>query len=228
MPSQHGNRPVRTAKQVQPAPGYVDSSTLLFDSEDEGTEGEGEHEGNDEDDDEVPHVPKKLRLTLKGEFKAQANSDPQPPASSCLAYYPETYAAVQKWNRVFGLPAPNPMSDAFNTNIPEPEHNMNQLEGSVSIKDEVSRSPYHIHDRFANENKGSDKKKTGFESLPGELRSKYFPPLRYTLGIAIPSVLATTNLEVLIKEFSPFTMLDFIALVDFCQNKGLFKWYRFR
>ena len=191
MPSSRGKRPVRSAKQVQPAPGYVDSSTLLFDSEDEGIGSESEHyhdaEGNDEDDDEGRHVAKKLRL--KGKFKAQAQVPQPPPDSSCLAYYPDTYAAIQKWNQVLGLPPPRPMSDPSINNLSQRKRDVDNLEGSISIKPEpVSFRvlPGFPPIPYIKKNQFYDKTKVGFESFPGEIRSKYFPPLPYTFGIAVP------------------------------------------
>ena len=196
MPNSRGKRPVRSAKQVQPAPGYVDSSTLLFDSEDEGLASESEHyreaEGNDEGDDEVRHAAKKLRL--KGKFKDQAKVSQPPPDSSCLAYYPDTYAAIQKWNQVLGLPPPQPMIDAAVSNLSQREPDVDNIEGSISIKPEplsfrvlpgFPLIPYIKRNQFY------DETKVGFENFPGEIRSKQFPPLPYTLGIAVPGVLPT-------------------------------------
>ena len=191
MPTSRGKRPLRSAKQVKPAPGFVDSGTLLFDSEDEGLGSESEHyreaEANDEGDDEVRHVAKKLRL--KGKFKAQAEVSQPPPDSSCLAYYPDTYAAIQKWNHVLGLPPPQPMSDPSTTNPSQRKRDVDNLEGSVSIKPEPL--PLQVLPGFSvisqiKKNKFYDKTKVGFDNFPGEIRSKYFPPLPYTLELPCP------------------------------------------
>ena len=184
MPSSRGKRPVRSAKQVQPAPGYVDSSTLLFDSEDEGLGSESEHyheaDSNDEDDDEVRHVAKKLRF--KGKFKAEAEGSQPSPDSSCLAYYPDTYAAIQKWNQVLGLPPPQPLSDPSTTNVSQHERDVDNLEVSISVKPEPVS--FRVLPGFPlipsiKKNQFYDKTKVGFENFPGEIRSKYFPPLPY-------------------------------------------------
>ena len=193
MPSSNGKRPVRSAKQVQPAPGYVDSSILLFDSEDEGLGSE------DEGDDR--HVAKKLRL--KGKFKAQAKVSQPPLDSSCLAYYPDTYAAIQKWNQVLGLPPPQPRNDPSTTNVSQRKRDVDNLEGSISIKPESSSSrvlPGFPLIPYIKKNPFYDKTTVGFENFPGEIRSKYFPPLSYTLGIAVPSVLPASKLKLFIKE----------------------------
>ena len=175
MPSPLGKRPVRSAKQVQPAPGYVDSSTLRFDSEDEGIGSGGEPYCKDEDtsDDEARHIIKKLRL--KGYFKAEAKVPPPPPDSSCLAYYPDTYSAIQKWNRIFGLPPPHPMNDASTTNLPELERDLDTLKGSGTIKSEhfsFGVYPGLRLAKFIKKNQFYDATKVGFEDFPGEIRSK--------------------------------------------------------
>ena len=233
MPSSRGKRPVRSAKQVQPAPGYVDSSTLLFDSEDEGLGSESEHyhdaEGNDEGDDGVRHVAKKLRL--KGKFKAQAKVFQPPPDSSCLAYYPDTYAAIQKWNRLLGLPPPQPMSDPSTTSVSQRKHDADNLEGSMSIKPEPL--PLRVLPGFPlipyiKKNQFYDKTKVGFEKLPGEIRSKNFPQLPYTLRIAMPTVLPASKPKPFIREICSFTMLDLIVQVCFDLNKCLSRIYQFR
>lgn len=170
MPSPRSDRPVRSAKQVQLAPGYVDSSTLLFDSDDEGTnaamsqrEPDSEDESENEGDDEDRHIAKKPRLGA--EFKAQAKKEksPPPPDSSCLAYYPETYAAVQRWNKMLGLPAPEPMSDAPTAKTPKRE---------VDAPKPHIAKPL-IPQGVINRNPSYDETKVGFEKLPGEIRSKY-------------------------------------------------------
>lgn len=171
MPSPRGDRPARSAKQVQLAPGYVDSSTLLFDSEDEGTddpESEGEHDSEDEDqnggEDEVRHIAKKRRLG--GDFKAQAMKEisPPPPDTSCLAYYPKTYAAVRRWNKMLGLPPPHPMRDTPINQIPTRE--IDALEPPVA-------KPLLPHG-VINKNATYDETKAGFEKLPGEIRNKIY------------------------------------------------------
>ena len=82
MPSVREKRPVRSAK-AQPAPGYVDSSTLLFDSEDEGTASDGDRDsddqGSNESDDEDRHVAKKPRLERKLTSPVKKESPPAPP-----------------------------------------------------------------------------------------------------------------------------------------------------
>ena len=170
-PSPRGDRPARSAKQVQLAPGYVDSSTLLFDSDDEGTndsESEGEHdseaEGDNESDDEVRHIAKKPRLG--GESETQAKKE-VPPAldTSCLAYYPETHVAVQRWNRMLGLPPPHPMSDGPSKQIPTREVDAHEPHVTKTLL------PHGV----INKNASYDETKAGFERLPGEIRSRCFP-----------------------------------------------------
>ena len=234
MPSSRGKRPVRSAKQVQPAPGYVDSSTLLFDSEDEGLGSESEHyrgvEGNDEGDDEGRHVAKKLRL--KGKFTAQAKKSHPPPDSSCLAYYPDTYAAIQKWNQVLGLPPPQPMNKPIsNTNVSQRKRDGDNLEGSIPIKPEplpLRVLPGFPLISYIKKNKFYDKTKAGFESFPGEIRSKYFPLLPYTLGIAVPSALPALKLQLFINLICSFTVLDLMVKVYFDLKRCLSKIYQFR
>ena len=168
MPNSRGGRPVRLAKQVQPAPGFVDSSTLLFDSEDEVTEGEGEGEhdnageGNCEGNCDDHRTAKKPRL--RGKFKAQMKDEsPPPPDSSCLAYYPDTYEAVQLWNKLLHLPPPLPMSDASNK---VPERSVD-----VPEPDAVNCLPSQA---VSNKNEFYDETKVGFGNLPGEIRSRWF------------------------------------------------------
>lgn len=172
MPSPRGHRPVRSAKQVQPAPGYVDSSTLLFGSDDEGTdaaksEGEdgSEDEGKNEGEDDDRHIAKKPRLG--GKFKAQYKKEisPPPPDTSCLAYYPNTYVAVQKWNKLLGLPPPHPMSDASTNKMPKCEVDAPELHVATILL------PHGV----INKNASYDETKVGFEKLPGEIRSGCFP-----------------------------------------------------
>ncbi|CAD6574060.1 MAG: hypothetical protein ASARMPRED_006449 [Alectoria sarmentosa] len=171
MPSPRGDRPVRSAKRVQLAPGYVDSSTLLFDSEDEGTDdakSEGEHanddEGKNEGEDEDRHIAKKPRL--RGRFKAQAKKEasPPPPDTSCLAYYPTTYAAVQSWNKMLGLPPPHPMSGAPTRKMPKREVDAPERPGAKTLL------PLGV----INKNPSYDETKAGFEKLPGEIRNKIY------------------------------------------------------
>lgn len=153
------------------APGYVDSSTLLFDSEDEGTDdakSEGEHasddEGKNEGEDEDRHIAKKPRL--RGRFKAQAKKEasPPPPDTSCLAYYPTTYAAVQRWNKMLGLPPPHPMSGAPTRKMPKREVDAPERPGAKTLL------PLGV----SNKNPSYDETKAGFEKLPGEIRSRCF------------------------------------------------------
>lgn len=171
MPRPRGDRPLRSVKQVRLAPGYVDSSTLLFDSDDEGTDdakSEGEHdskgEGKSEDDDEDRHIAKKPRLGGKLKSRAKKEVLPPPPDSSCLAYYPKTYAAVQRWNKLLDLPPPNPMSD---------------VPAKKLTNREVDAPEPHVAKALANQgasNKNAyyDETKAGFEKLPGEIRSRCF------------------------------------------------------
>ncbi len=171
MPRSRGDRPLRSAKPVQLAPGYVDSSTLLFDSDDEGTDdatSEGEDDSEDEgkikDHDEDRHFAKKPRLRGKFESHAKKEASPPPPDPSCLAYYPVTFAAVQRWNKLLGLPPPNPMSDAPTEKVPKRESaNEPQVAKAFIRQGAINKNPYY------------DETKTGFEKLPGEIRSRCFP-----------------------------------------------------
>lgn len=190
---------MRSAKQVQPAPGYLDSGTLLFDSEDEGTGSESDHysedQGGTEAADKDRHVTKKLRL--HGKFKAQAEAPSPKPDSSCLAYYPETYAASRKWNKLLGLPPPNPMGDGPTINVPE--RDVDAHGRSPSTKPELNPLPVLPGFRVATKSEFYPTKKTsGFEDLPGEIRSRCLPSLRTASRIAVPSVLAATELEILV------------------------------
>ena len=171
MPNYREDRPVRSVKQVRPAPGYVDSSTLLFDSEDEGIQNEceyGEDDDNDDDDDEIRPVTKKPRL--KGKFMARAKEiSPPPPDSSCLAYYPKTYDAVQLWNKYLDLPPPHPMSDASTNTVPVRVLHLPVL--PVLAPDGIRM----VRPRgFIKKNESYDETKAGFEKLPGEIRSRCF------------------------------------------------------
>lgn len=173
MPSPRGDRPVRSAKQVQLAPGYVDSSTLLFDSEDEGvddanseSEQDSEDEGRNENDDEDRHVAKKPRFGGQAKARAGKEVSPPPPDSSCLAYYPKTYAAVQRWNKALGLPPPHPMKDASTTEQRakrELDASEPRVAKTLQLQETINTNPSY------------DETKTGFEKLPGEIRSRCFP-----------------------------------------------------
>lgn len=165
MPNPRGNRPVRSAKQVQPAPGYVDSSSLLFDSEDEGTESECEHDSQDQgnSEDEDRRIAKKPRL--RGKFKAQAKVTPPPLDSSCLAYYPETYEGVQLWNKMLDLSPPNPMSDVPTDKV---------LEHDVEVSEPYAAEALPSLG-VTNKIESYDGTRVGFEKLPGEIRSMCFP-----------------------------------------------------
>lgn len=200
MPSPRGDRPVRSAKQVRRAPGYVDSSTLLFDSEDEGiddikseSEHDSEDEGKDESDDGARHIAKKRRLGQKHTAQPKEVTPP-PPDSSCLAYYPALYDAVQRWNRSLGLPPPLPMSDApgdkmrkRGVDTPEPQVAKTLLPQDVEaqyfgspdfniFEDSIPDGFRLVRNRsFINRNESYDATKPSFERLPGELRSKCFP-----------------------------------------------------
>ena len=172
-PSYCKNRPIRSAKQAQPAPGYVDSSALLFDSEDEGIQSEGEYCEDDvkndhHDDGQDRPVTKKPRL--KGKFKARPKDVSQLlPDSSCLAYYPETYEAVRLWNQHLNLPPPHPRSDASTNKAPELILHMPVLPALVP---EGFRT---VQPRgFIKKNEFYDETKAGFEKLPGEIRSGWF------------------------------------------------------
>ena len=182
MPSQRGDRPVRSKKKVQLKAGYVDSSTLLFDSDDEGTDdakSEGENDsgedGRTEGFDEDHHVAKKPRVN--GHFMAQAKEpSPPPPDSSCLSFYPKTYEAVQKWNRLLGLPPPRAMSDEWINETLEREGGSPELPESQIAKIAAQHSPATSRavqsDPVINKNKSYDETKAGFERLPGEIRSR--------------------------------------------------------
>lgn len=182
MPSQRGHRPVRSAKKVQLRAGYVDSSTLLFDSDDEGiddakseVENDSGEEGKTEGHDEDHHVAKKPRV--KGQFKAQAKEpSPPPPDSSCLSYYPKTYEAVKRWNRLLGLPPPRPMSDASSNGTPErevgsPESPESQM-AKTTAQHNLATSRAVQSDPVIKKNPSYDETQAGFEKLPGEIRSR--------------------------------------------------------
>ena len=194
MPSSRSGRPVRSVKQVRRAPGYVDSSTLLFDSEDEGTDVKNESEHNSEDeckgesDDGARHIAKKRCLGRKKTAQAKEVTPP-PLDSSCLAYYPALYEAVQRWNLLLGLPPPHRMSDTpgdkarkCGVDTPEPQATKDLLpldmkpqdiEGFTGLVPEGFRL---VRDRsFIIKNAFYDSKRAGFEKLPGEIRSKGFP-----------------------------------------------------
>lgn len=200
MPSPRGDRPVRSVKQVRRAPGYVDSSTLLFDSEDEGpddmkseSEHDSEDEGTDESDDGARHIAKKPRLGQKHMAQPKEVTPPPPPDSSCLVYYPELYDAIQRWNRSLGLPPPLAMSDASGDKIrkreidtPEPQVAKALLPQDVEaqyfgnpdfkiFKDLLPDGFRIVRNRSTiNRNESYDAMKPSFEKLPGELRSKSF------------------------------------------------------
>ena len=184
---------MRSAKKVQRAAGYVDSSTLLFDSEDEGTDdvkSESGHNSEDEckreSDDGARHIAKKRRLGRKTTARAKEVTPP-PPDSSCLAYYPALYEAVQRWNRWLGLPPPHPMRDTSGdqtrkrgVDTPEPQVTKALLAQDIKAQDikgfTVPEGFRLVRDRsFINKNAFYDSKKAGFEKLPGEIRSKGFP-----------------------------------------------------
>ena len=192
MPSQRGDRPVRSSKKVQLRAGYVDSSTLLFDSDDEGTddaksevENDSGEEGKTEGYDEDHHVAKKPRV--KGQFKVQAKEpSPPPPDSSCLSYYPKTYEAVMRWNRLLGLPPPRPMSDASGNETPEREVGSPELPESQMAKTtaqhKLATSRAVQPDPVINKNPSYDETKAGFEKLPGEIRSRCQLLLIFTIA----------------------------------------------
>ena len=204
MPSPRGDRPVRSAKQVRRAPGYVDSSTLLFDSEDEGTDdikSESEHdsedEGKDESDYGARHLAKKRRLGQKHTAQPKEVTPP-PPDSSCLAYYPALYEALQRWNRSLGLPPPLAMSAAPGDKMRKREVDTPELQVAKVLLPQDLEAQYLgnpdfklvrgsvpdgfriVRNRsFINRNESYDATKAGFEKLPGELRSKCFSTFPY-------------------------------------------------
>ena len=205
MPSQHGDRPVRSKKKVQLKAGYVDSSTLLFDSDDEGTDdtkSEGENDsaedGRTEGYDEDHHVAKKPRV--KGQFKAEAKEPtPLPPDSSCLSFYPKTYEAVQKWNRILALPPPRPMSDAWVNKTLEREVGSPELPESQMVKITAQHNRATSiavqSDPVINKNTSYDETKAGFERLPGEIRSRYLNLANRPFYVPLPSQTRTAGFK---------------------------------
>lgn len=176
MTNLRDDRPVRSAKQVPLAPGYVDSSTLLFDSDDEGTdhdESEGEYDSGDEGQNEVDdgdrHIAKKPRLRGKFIAKAKKEASPTPPDSSCLAYYPSTFEFVRRWNQALGLPPPQPMSCVPTSEMPKRE--IDTPEPPVAEKTLVAVGSRPVQG-VINENVSYDETKAGFDKLPGEIRSR--------------------------------------------------------
>lgn len=222
MPSSSGDRPKRSAKQVHLKPGYVDSSTLLFDSDDEGIDvakSKDEHDSEDEgksedDDDEDRHIVKKPRLGGKPKAQAKKKASPPPPDSSCLAYYPEIYAAVQKWNKMLGLPPPHPMSEASTNKMPEREVDSPEAQVAKTVAtygfgalDAVPPGFRLVPSNAIKKNSSYDETKAGFEKLPGEIRSMSFPlellsPSRNTTSTATRSALAATMVELRIEELT--------------------------
>ena len=205
MPSQRGDRPVRSKKKVQLKDGYVDSSTLLFDSDDEGTDdpkSEGENDsgedGRTEGYDEDHHVAKKPRV--KGQFKAQAKEpSPPPPDSSCLSFYPKTYEAVQKWNRLLGLPPPRPMSDAWiketlGREVGSPELPESQM-AKITAQHNLATSRAVQSDPTLNKNTSYDETKAGFERLPGEIRSRCLILANRPYCVSLPSQKRTASFK---------------------------------
>lgn len=207
MPSTRGDRPVRSAKQVQLRPGYVDSSTLLFDSDDEGTDdakSKGEHdsgtEGKNEGDDGDRHIAKKPRLRGKFMAKAKKEASPPPPDSSCLAYYRLTFASVQRWNKALGLPPPHPMSGTPTNEMPK--HEVEAPEPHVA--ETLVPDGFRCVQGVINKNLSYDETKAGFEKLPGEIRSRcsvlsslYYVPLQV---LPYASAVAATRVEIFIEE----------------------------
>ena len=205
MPSQRGDRPVRSKKKVQLKAGYVDSSTLLFDSDDEGTddpedesENDSGEDGRTEGYDEDHHVAKKPRV--KGQFKAQAKEPtPQPPDSSCLSFYPKTYAAVQRWNRLLGLPPPRPMSDAFinktlKREVGSPELPESEM-ANITAQRNLATSRAVQSDPVINKNPSYDETKAGFERLPGEIRSRCLTLANRPCYVSLPSQKRTASCQ---------------------------------
>lgn len=188
MPSSRGDRPKRSAKQVHLKPGYVDSSTLLFDSDDEGIDDakskddhDSEDKGKSEDDDEDRHIVKKPRLGGKPKAQAKKKVSPPPPDSSCLAYYPGTHAAVQKWNKMLGLPPPHPMSEASTNKMPEREVDSPEAQVAKTVAtygfgalDAVPPGFRLVPSNAIKKNSSYDETKAGFEKLPGEIRNKIY------------------------------------------------------
>lgn len=177
MPSARGDRPVRSAKQVQLRPGYVDSSTLLFDSDDEGTDdakSKGEHEsgteGENEGDDGDRHIAKKPRLRGKSMAKAKKEASPPPPDSSCLTYYPLTFASVQRWNKALDLPPPHPMSGTPTNKIPK----RTVKAPKTHVAETLVPDGFRCVQGVINKNLSYDETKAGFEKLPGEIRNKIY------------------------------------------------------
>ena len=169
MPSTHGSRPVRLAKQVRLAPGYVDSSTLLFGTDDEGTDyaanSEGEidsdEQGMSDGDEEDCHIAKKPRLEGNSKASVEEELPPSLPDSSCLSYNPETYAAVQRWNRMLDLPPPDPITGLSINKMPKRE---SEAPKSPTVQTSLPKG-------VINKNPFYDETKAGFERLPGEIRS---------------------------------------------------------
>lgn len=171
----------------------MDPSTLLFDTDDEGTDddnGKGEYdsedEGKDEDEDEDRHIAKKARS--RGKFKVQTKKEasPPPPDSSCLAYYPKTYSVVQKWNKLLGLPPPHPMNDALTTTMPKCEVDAPAAHVAKSFVPSGFRAV--VSQAFVKKNAFYDETKAGFGRLPGEIRSRSFLDLLfYCISLHTPT-----------------------------------------
>ena len=178
---------------------------MLFDSDDEGTDdtkSEGEtdsgEDGRSEGYDEDHHVAKKTRI--KGQFNAQAKEpSPPPPDSSCLSFYPKTYEAVQKWNRLLGLPPPRAMSEESINETLEREGGSPELPESqiarITAQHNLATSRAVQSDPVINRNKSYDETKAGFERLPGEIRSRCLTLANRPYYVSLPSQKRTASFK---------------------------------
>ena len=167
--SKAGRRPVRATRDKKPqlAPGYIDSSTLVID---------GDDEGYDEDRPLLKKPRLDTALVIKMEDDLQHNqplsainlisrSPTLAPDPSSLTYYPATWSAVQNFNKMLGL-APD------GTPRPTKSSVQKRKVGPPTTKSLIVKVllPRGIIDKNAN----FDPTKVGFMDLPGELRNEVY------------------------------------------------------
>ena len=168
--SKAGRRPVRANrdKKVQLAPGYIDSSTLVID---------GDDEGDDEDRplSKKPRLDRELPIKVDDDLQRSqppnvinlVSRSPTPaPDPSSIAYYPATWSAVQKFNKMLGLapdgtPKPSTVSNGRARKV-----------GPTKAKSLIVKVP--LPRGTIDKNACFDPNRVGFLDLPGELRNEVY------------------------------------------------------
>ena len=186
-PSKLGGRPVRATrgKRTSLAAGFIDSSTLKIESDDDIDDDElfkrskkprlaSSSASDDEDDFATAHTRNSAAPSSRNSSSPSPSPEPEPePKPWELKFYPETYYAVETFQKLLGAPPPDTDDlDAAASALADAMVPMSLKSNTVKPMKAIVK--LKLPKGTIDKNASFDPKKVGFMDFPGELRNQIY------------------------------------------------------